>query len=65
MFVCKSCGKVSKPGELSNKWVVKKRKKNYRLLDKKGEQIGAVTGWEIEQEIIICRDCYNIVNKDD
>jgi hypothetical protein len=59
MFICNACGNVSKPKEPSNSWISEKRKKNYELLDKNGERVGVVTGWEIKKEIRLCSGCYS------
>ncbi len=58
MYKCEVCGSISKPREPRNTFVTKKSKKTYKLLDKNGERIGSVMGWEIKKEINLCKVCY-------
>jgi len=58
MFICEACGNPSKPGESGRSWISERRKRSYELLDKRGERIGVVSGWEIKKEIRICSGCY-------
>jgi hypothetical protein len=55
MFKCEKCGKISNPGETSNKVVVEKRDKTYRYKKDKVEMTSH--GWEIKKEIIVCDEC--------
>lgn len=63
MFKCDFCKKVSKPKDPSYSWVLKKNKKNYELLDKKGERIAVSSGWEMKKQSRICANCYDKILK--
>lgn len=60
MFICHLCNDVSKPGELSNNLVLKKRKVIYGLMDKNGNQVGKNLGWEVVKEVKVCQKCKKV-----
>ena len=63
MYICNACGGTSQPGQPSNSWITKKRKRNYELLDKEGGRVGVVSGWEIKREIKLCDSCFDEAQK--
>lgn len=58
MYHCSNCNKLSKPREAVHKVVTQKRPMKYYGEDEEtGLTVVKAEGWEIVQEVIMCRSC--------
>ena len=74
MFVCANCSKQEKPNQPSYLFPTKLRSKVYPRREsankytadkgkqKKAEDPGG-SGLEIQKEILVCKDCYDLLSK--